>query len=205
MMQEHHAFQRQSGVEPAHRSRPFAIGGLIARFRDWFSAPGAIGSADTSRGSVGNGVGPSAPEAQAHGAASVVARLSSISSEPRRSFGTSVADCDTEGGRVVPLPLNGRRLLAQLSQQLSKRFGSSESLDDPLLLTLTTGAQPRLWIDSTAHVDVRDAQFPYRVVLGDALATRVILETSDFAEVTDFVGLYLLLTRGEPKLGEGGA
>ena len=182
---------RHAGTNAAHSRRPFAAGQLIARMRDWFAASTPLASA---------GAGVPAPHVP--GALESVVRLAGRSAKPRSEIaqqaGASDVSRQMDRGRdrtVVLLPLNGRRLLAQLAQELRADLDTAAEDDDPLLFTLTQGPEQRLWIDSTAHVDVRDDQLPYRVVLGDVLTTRIILETSDFAEVRKFVCQYLLLTR----------
>jgi hypothetical protein len=191
MMREGHAMFRHAGANAAHSTRPFAAGRLIARMRDWFAASTPLASA-----------GGRVPAPYAPRAVESVVQLAARSAKPRPEIAQPADASDVSrqmnrgrDGTVVLLPLNGRRLLAQLAQDLRADFDTAAEDDDPLHFTLTPGPEQRLWIDSTAHVDVRDDLLPYRVVLGDALTTRIILETSDFAEVRKFVCQYLLLTR----------
>jgi hypothetical protein len=110
-------------------------------------------------------------------------------------------DIDKRDGNIVLFRQGGRKRLAQLADQLRSSLdlqafeGCGAGDHDPILLRLIAGSTPRLWIDSTAHVEFREEQSSYRVVLGEALITRITLETPDFEEVRQFVWQYLLATR----------
>lgn len=107
----------------------------------------------------------------------------------------------TRRAAVVPFPLSGRGVLLQLARDLDRTAGmAAADGEDPVLLTVESGPNQRLIIDSTAYVDVRKDPLPYRVVLGDDLATRITLETADVAEARSFISQYLMLTRGRTMI-----
>ena len=102
---------------------------------------------------------------------------------------------------VVDFPGLNRNVLVRLAHELSALVDDSAALcaddeGDPVLLLLTTGSDPRLWVDSTSHVAVCEVRSVFRVVLGENLDTRVSLETGEFDRVKQFIWEYLLATRG---------
>jgi hypothetical protein len=102
------------------------------------------------------------------------------------------------GGNIVDFPSGNRNALAELAHDLAESLDSVEhgyrdiESQDRILLVLTKGLSPRLWIDSTAHVELCDGEGLFRVVLGESLDTRVSLETTQYDKVRQFVWDYLL-------------
>jgi hypothetical protein len=181
------------------RSR--TVGGFIARMRDWLSA--------TEQPAAAVQV---AQEPQRESASiERIGPFTRLSSE--RRVGVYLADAGSNGnagaGRgdtVIALPVNRRQQLNQLAQEIRIRFGDgTTNNDDPLLLTLVSAPQQCLRIDSSAYIEVLDETLPYRVVLGDELTTRVILETADFVEAHNFILQYLFLTRDAVRSVRGSA
>lgn len=109
---------------------------------------------------------------------------------------------------VVDFPVANRNVLVRLAHELGACIDDSAALcpdddNDPVLLLLTTGSAPRLWVDSTSHVEVCEASSVFRVVLGENLDTRVSLETREFDRVKQFIWEYLLATHGrDVEVGE---
>lgn len=193
MTQKGETMLRYAGTDAGLRTRGVAIGSLIARMREWLAPKLQAGD---------RGIGAVADEVASD--ACVVARIGA----PKGAFeplhpNASRSSTEREG-EVVRFPLDDRRLLARLAQELRSDFaGEDEADSDPVLLTLAAGVPVRLLIDSTSHVDVRGEHPKYRVVLGDALSTRITLETPDFDEVRLFVSQYLLVTRGHSNPAGG--
>lgn len=179
--------QEPPGSKAAHRRRPVVIGRLVARMRDWLAAPAWLSQHRRAL--------TDSASASTEGAWQIVDGKIGTARTPTTARRVNAGD----GPTVIQLPVNRRLLLIQLAQDMRARFRdvAAGEDDDPLLLTLSSGSTHRLSIDSTAHLDVCDGTLPYRVVLGDELTTRIILETSDFTEASHFVLQYLLLTRDE--------
>ena len=185
---------RHSNTSAARLAGRTPPGGLIARMRGWlaFSAALAIGRIASGQTSVPASQKRSIPPAAPAGRV-----------EPRDQQQFLGDDADKRDGNIVLFRQGGRRRLTQLADQLRSSLdlqafeGCGTGDHDPVLLRLIAGPTPRLWIDSTAHVEFREEQSSYRVVLGEALITRISLETPDFEEVRQFVWQYLLATRGD--------
>ena len=63
--------------------------------------------------------------------------------------------------------------------------------DDQFILTVTTGTQPRLWIDMTAFIAVGRDRRTYRFLKDTRLGRTVILESPSLDDVADTVTNYV--------------
>lgn len=182
------------GTKDGFPRRPRSVRDVIARLRVW------LGDSIQSRAGM-------APLAAIESMSSVE-RIGPFSGRhlPDTSRNPGFRDRNSMTGRtVIALPITRRQQLNQLARDIRTRFGDAgdASSEDQLLLTVVAVPKPRLYIDRTAHIEVREETNPYRVVLGDEFDTRVILETADFGLVQEFICQYLVLTRDEVFSAEG--
>jgi hypothetical protein len=138
-------------------------------------------------------------ESEAAYRGSVVRQLPPPATQPAgKQMRAGSGDARARADNVVDFPLGNRNTLAELAHDLAGSIDSVEhgyrdlESQDRILLVLTTGLSPRLWIDSTAHVELCDGEGLFRVVLGETLDTRVSLETTQYEKVRQFVWDYLL-------------
>lgn len=187
--------RRADAIAP-QRTRRSGEAGLVARMRDWFVASFLRGR-----------LAAIAVRQPADVVAIAALRPAFGSGHGNHSLATGhrpFMPAEANHGAVVRLPLDERRRLVQLVRELRSAFEHQDpDHEDPLLCTLSAGARPRLQIDSTCHVDVRNDQPGYRVVLGEVHSTRIILETTEFDEASQFICQYLHLTRGVANVAGG--
>jgi hypothetical protein len=145
-----------------------AAGGFKVRMRAWFAAIVAIG-----RYAVENRV----------------ATISVTAHEDRSNAGE---------GTIVLFPLSAHTRLSRLAHDMKQRFVALgfESEADPLPY-VTSGAAPRLWIDSAAHIEVQVGRHGYRAVLDNVFGTRLTLESDDAETIVQFVCHYMIARRAE--------
>jgi hypothetical protein len=92
---------------------------------------------------------------------------------------------------VVELREASRMRLELLAQELQPVFAEVPPDDEQFDLAISSGLQPRLWIDVTAHVAMGRDRRSYRFVR-DTRAGRVVLaDTPDIRKVADQVTRYI--------------
>lgn len=172
-------------VTPLVSDRPGTA--LLNRMRSWMSALAAIAS---------DGAAPSDPKD---------CRSATIHHlDCRRHVAIASAAPPSVRGRVVPFPRSGEGALACMAHELRDRFAAL-GLDDcyPFILEVENADRPRLLIDRTAYVERADeASDGYRIVLEDAFAARITMESADLDTIRAFVGHYILV-RLDPAMKEG--
>lgn len=94
-------------------------------------------------------------------------------------------------GVVLPFPIHGEALLVRLADVLRNRIRDRGPERDPLLLQLSRSPRSRLSIDRAAHVEFHHERCEYRAVIEAQPGTKVILETTDFDALVDFIVRYL--------------
>jgi hypothetical protein len=169
-----------------HPATPVDVdAGLLLRIRAWFAAL-APGMADRER------------PPRAHRPCCVAARGGAPAHAASHVLaGKAPASLDGKAGEphgaIIAFPRSGQIQLMQLAEDLERRFASL-GLDnhEPVQLRLERGAEPCLWIDSTAYIEACGATGRFRVVLNDAFKTRITMETSDFASIAAFVRHYIV-------------
>ena len=170
--------------------------GWLARLRRWLNITAAADTRQGMRRQDGS------LHTESHGQLLALPPASFSAAGPANSTGIRRED------NVVDFPGPNRNVLVRLAHELGARIDDSAALcsdeeGDPVLLLLTTGSAPRLWVDSTSHVEVCEVRSIFRVVLGENLDTRVSLETGEFDRVKQFIWEYLLATRGrDVEVGE---
>jgi hypothetical protein len=91
---------------------------------------------------------------------------------------------------VLPFPIRGEALLANLAMALRARFDRSGVGDDPLLFTISRGPA-RLTIDRIAHVEFQEDRGAFHLAVEAGPDTTLLLETTDIEILVGFVMRYL--------------
>src|SRR5690606_34520144 len=81
--------------------------------------------------------------------------------------------------------------LELLADDLKPVFADIPRDDDRFDLALSSGAQPRLWIDAVAHVTMGRDRRTYRFLRGPRLGRTVLAESADIRQVADQVTRYI--------------
>jgi hypothetical protein len=108
--------------------------------------------------------------------------------------GESIAPLRPDAARgavVLPFPLRGEALLVKLADRLRSRFTETELERDLLLLTISRCPDSRLSIDHDAYVEFHADAAMYHVAIEAVPDTRIMLDTTDFDTVVNFVAHYL--------------
>ena len=101
-----------------------------------------------------------------------------------------IAEADRSDGSV-DMQEAERARLDMLADELRGVFADIPSEDDQFILSVSGGAQPRLWIDMTAFVAVGRDRRTYRFLKDTRLGRTVIVETSSIDDVADTVTNYV--------------
>jgi hypothetical protein len=109
-------------------------------------------------------------------------------SEAMRTAKIAVAD---RGDVVVEMKEADRIRLELLAQDLQPVFDEVPADDPQWDFALSTGLQPRLWIDATAHVMMGRDRRTYRFVRDTRLGRIVVAESTDIKRVSDAVTAYI--------------
>ena len=108
------------------------------------------------------------------------------------------------GGRdhpaVLAFPIRAEALLANLACSLRDRLGIRERAGDPFLMTMSRSPRPRLSLDRDAYVEFHAEDSTFRLKIDAVPASRLTLETSEFAVLVKFVLQYLAERHGDPEL-----
>jgi hypothetical protein len=94
-------------------------------------------------------------------------------------------------GAVLPFPVHGEALLVKLAEMLRRHVEGRELDHNPLSLTITRWPRARLSIDGTAYVDYLSELSTYHAAIEAAPDTEVILKTTDFDALANFVLQYV--------------
>jgi len=92
---------------------------------------------------------------------------------------------------VVELREAERARLDMLADELRGVFAEVPSGDEQFIFHVSTGTQPRLWIDMTSLVVMGRDRRTYRFVKDTRLGRTVILETADIDDMADCVTQYV--------------
>lgn len=109
-------------------------------------------------------------------------------SEAIREMKNANAD---RGDVVVELREATRMRLELLAQELTDVFEEVPAEDDQFDFAISSGLQPRLWIDSTAHVAMGRDRRSYRFVRDTRNGRVVIIDSHDMKAVADKVTRYI--------------
>ncbi|KXF76699.1 hypothetical protein ATN84_11720 [Paramesorhizobium deserti] len=109
-------------------------------------------------------------------------------SEAVRTAKIAAAD---RGDVVVDMKEADRARLELLAQDLQPVFDEVPSDDPQWDFALSTGLQPRLWIDATAHVMMGRDRRTYRFVRDTRLGRIVVAESTEIKPVSDAVTAYI--------------
>ena len=101
-----------------------------------------------------------------------------------------IAEADRSDG-FVDLQEAERARLEMLADELRDVFAEVPAENDQFLLSMSTGSQPRLWIDVTAFVAVGRDRRTYRFLKDTRVGRTVLIESASVAEVADFVTDYV--------------
>ena len=101
-----------------------------------------------------------------------------------------IAEADRSDG-LADLQEAERARLEMLAEELRDVFAEVPAEDDQFILTVTTGTQPRLWIDMTAFIAVGRDRRTYRFLKDTRLGRTVILESPSLDDVADTVTNYV--------------
>ena len=92
---------------------------------------------------------------------------------------------------VVDIRDADRARLELLAQEVRPLLDDIDASDDRFDFGISSGLQPRLWIDSVAHVQMGHDRRVFRFVRDTRLGRVVISDTSDMAQTADAVGRYI--------------
>tara|TARA_R110002020_G_scaffold16307_14_gene57643 strand:+ start:1853 stop:2635 length:783 start_codon:yes stop_codon:yes gene_type:complete len=92
---------------------------------------------------------------------------------------------------VVDIRDADRARLELLAQELQPLIDDIDPADDRFDFGISPGLQPRLWIDSVAHVHMGHDRRVFRFVRDTRLGRLVISDTSDMTRTADAVGRYI--------------
>jgi hypothetical protein len=92
---------------------------------------------------------------------------------------------------VIDLKDADRARLEILAEQLKPVIEDIPPSDDQFDFAISTGLQPRLWIDATSHVMMGRDRRTYRFVRDTRLGRVVLSETADIKQVADRVTTYV--------------
>lgn len=125
------------------------------------------------------------PEANAEEAA---ARSSRTLSDVMRDVKNAAADRDDV---VVEMREASRMRLELLAQELEPFFAEVPRDIEWFDFALSSGAQPRLWIDAVSHVGLGRDRRTYRFVTDTRLGRTVLAESTDLHSVAEQVKRYV--------------
>ena len=92
---------------------------------------------------------------------------------------------------VVDIRDADRARLELLAQEVRLLLDDIDPADDRFDFGISAGLQPRLWIDSVAHVHMGRDRRLYRFVRDTRLGRVVISDSSDLTQTADAVGRYI--------------
>ncbi|OCW59156.1 hypothetical protein [Hoeflea olei] len=92
---------------------------------------------------------------------------------------------------VVDMRDADRARLELLAQEIKPLFDDIDPADDRFDFGISPGLQPRLWIDSVAHVHMGRDRRVYVFVRDTRLGRVIISDTSDMSRTADAVGRYI--------------
>jgi hypothetical protein len=92
---------------------------------------------------------------------------------------------------VVDMRDADRARLELLAQELEPVIADIDPSDDRFDFGLSTGLQPRLWVDAVAHVHMGHDRRVYRFVRDTRLGRKVVSDTADMAATADAVARYI--------------
>lgn len=92
---------------------------------------------------------------------------------------------------VVDMKEADKARLELLAEKLEPIFDEVDKEDDRFDFNISSGAQPRIWIDSVAHVHMGRDRRSYRFVRDSRLGRVVLIESGDADEVYSYVTNYI--------------
>mmetsp|Transcript_25893 Transcript_25893/g.33807 ORF Transcript_25893/g.33807 Transcript_25893/m.33807 type:complete len:215 (+) Transcript_25893:13-657(+) len=92
---------------------------------------------------------------------------------------------------VVDMKEADKARLELLAEKLEPIFNDIDKEDDRFDFNISSGAQPRIWIDSVAHVHMGRDRRTYRFVRDSRLGRVVLIESGDADEVYTYVTNYI--------------
>lgn len=92
---------------------------------------------------------------------------------------------------VVDMKEADRVRIELLAERLLPIIDDVDKEDDRFDFTISTGVQPRFWIDSVAHVHMGRDRRTYRFVRDTRLGRVIVGETGDIGEMADIVTRYI--------------
>jgi hypothetical protein len=92
---------------------------------------------------------------------------------------------------VIDLKDADRARLEILAEELGPVISDIPANDDQFDFAISTGLQPRLWVDATSHVMMGHDRRTYRFVRDTRLGRVVLSETPDIKQVRDRVTTYV--------------
>lgn len=92
---------------------------------------------------------------------------------------------------VVDMKEADKARLELLAEKLEPIFDDVDKEDDRFDFVISSGAQPRIWIDSVAHVHMGRDRRTYRFVRDSRLGRVVLIESGDVEEVYSYVTNYI--------------
>jgi len=108
------------------------------------------------------------------------------------------------GDVVVELREATRTRLQLLAEDLQEVIADVPADDERFDFALTSGLQPRFWIDATAHVMMAQDRRTYRFVRDTQLGRTVLAESDDRAVIVDRIVAYVAMRIHEREIALAG-
>jgi len=108
------------------------------------------------------------------------------------------------GDVVVELREATRTRLQLLAEDLQEVISDIPADDERFDFALTSGLQPRFWIDATAHVMMAPDRRTYRFVRDTQLGRTVLAESDDRAVIADRIVAYVAMRIHEREIALAG-
>ena len=121
---------------------------------------------------------------------------------PAAQAGDAVAV--VQGGRaeqsavVLPFPTHGEALLVRLAQLLRECVADRGPVQEPFLLTMSRRRPSRLTIDYRSSVEFVASQAEFRFEVDASPNTNIVIRTSDFDALVEFIAEYVSARLVEP-------
>jgi hypothetical protein len=100
-------------------------------------------------------------------------------------------DSSESSAVLLPFPIHGEALLVRLAELLRHRVGNDGPRHDPFLFALTRRPQSRLTLDVRSYVEFVNSRSEFRLAIDAAPNTSIIITTTDFDALVEFVVQYV--------------
>lgn len=104
---------------------------------------------------------------------------------------TAACKAKTQSAVLLPFPIRGEALLVKLADLLRARVTAVAPRPNPFLLTMFRAPRLRLLIDHASYIEFHADRAAFHVVLEATPDTTIMLDTTDFDALVQFVAEYV--------------